>query len=192
MVYSQMLNPRGGIEADVTVTRLAEDRFWVVSGAATRTRDLQRLQRLAGEQADGAANVVLTDVTSAYAVLAVMGPRSRDLLARASGSDLSATAFPFGACREIDLAAVRVRASRVSYVGELGWELYIPAEFADFQVERSWSMGAYKPSSLIDWELGRAVEVEPIWGEPWRQGRAAGVDMPRLELLYRLLQRLTR
>lgn len=132
MVYSQMLNPRGGIEADVTVTRLAEDRFWVVSGAATRTRDLQRLRRLAGEQADAASNIVMTDVTSAYAVLAVMGPRSRDLLARASESDLSATAFPFGASREIDLGAVRVRASRVSYVGELGWELYIPAEFADY------------------------------------------------------------
>jgi 4-methylaminobutanoate oxidase (formaldehyde-forming) len=128
MVYGQMLNARGGIEADITVTRLADDLFRVVSGAATRTRDLQRLRRLASDHAD----VVLTDVTSSYAVLAVMGPRSRDLLARVSASDLSSANFPFGASREIDLGAVCVRASRVSYVGELGWELYIPAEFADY------------------------------------------------------------
>ena len=66
----------------------------------------------------------------------------------------------------------------------------IPESFADFQIERSHSMGAYRPSSLIDWQLGRAVEVEAIWGEPLRQGRAAGAAMPRLELLYRLLHRL--
>ncbi len=68
----------------------------------------------------------------------------------------------------------------------------IPDAFADFQIERSYSMGPYKPSSLIDWELGRPVEVEAIWGEPWRQGLAAGAEMPRLEMLYRLLQQLTR
>jgi 2-dehydropantoate 2-reductase len=67
----------------------------------------------------------------------------------------------------------------------------IPESFADFQIERSFSMGAYRPSSLIDWELGRPVEVEAIWGEPWRQGTGAGAPMPRLELLYRLLRRLT-
>lgn len=68
----------------------------------------------------------------------------------------------------------------------------IPAAFADFQVERSASMGPYKASSLIDWQLGRAVEVEAIWGEPWRQGTAAGAAMPRLEMLYHLLRHLTR
>ncbi len=68
----------------------------------------------------------------------------------------------------------------------------ILASFADYQLERSWSMGAYKPSSLIDWELGRPVEVEAIWGEPWRQGTAAGASMRRLETIYRLLQRVAR
>lgn len=67
----------------------------------------------------------------------------------------------------------------------------IPESFADFQIERSFSMGPYRPSSLIDWELGRPVEVEAIWGEPWRRGTSAGAAMPRLELLYRLLCRLT-
>ncbi|HEV7404266.1 MAG TPA: 2-dehydropantoate 2-reductase [Chthoniobacteraceae bacterium] len=74
--------------------------------------------------------------------------------------------------------------------GRLG--LAIPASFADHQLERSWSMGAYKPSSLIDWELGRPVEVEAIWGEPWRRGTAAGANMARLETIYRLLQRVAR
>jgi 2-dehydropantoate 2-reductase len=73
---------------------------------------------------------------------------------------------------------------------KLGHE--IPTSFAEFQIERSYSMGPYKPSSLIDWELGRPVELEAIWGEPWRQGVAAGASMPRIEMLYRLLQRLTR
>jgi len=68
----------------------------------------------------------------------------------------------------------------------------IPEDFADYQIERTYSMGAYKPSSMIDWQLGRAVEVESIWGEPWRQGSGAGAALPRLELLYRLLEQLTR
>ncbi len=68
----------------------------------------------------------------------------------------------------------------------------IPDAYADFQIERSWSMGPYKPSSMIDWQLGRPVEVDAIWGEPWRQGVQAGAKMGRLETIYRLLQRLTR
>jgi 2-dehydropantoate 2-reductase len=67
----------------------------------------------------------------------------------------------------------------------------IPAAFADYQIDRSWSMGAYKPSSMIDWQVGRPVEVDAIWGEPWRQGTKAGARMARLETIYRLLQRLT-
>ncbi|MEO8350219.1 MAG: 2-dehydropantoate 2-reductase [Chthoniobacteraceae bacterium] len=81
-------------------------------------------------------------------------------------------------------------AETIEAARRLGHE--IPEAFADFQIERSYSMGPYKPSSLIDWELGRPVEVEAIWGEPWRQGLAAGAKMPRLEMLYRLLQQLTR
>jgi 2-dehydropantoate 2-reductase len=68
----------------------------------------------------------------------------------------------------------------------------IPDSFADYQIERSWSMGPYKPSSMVDWELGRPVEVEAIWGEPWRQGSRAGANVGRLEMLYRILQRVTR
>jgi heterotetrameric sarcosine oxidase gamma subunit len=128
VVYTQMLNRRGGIEADVTVTRLAEDRFWVVSGAATRTKDLEWLRR--GVAA--ARRATVCDVTSSCAVIGIMGPRARELLASMSSADLGAAGFPFATSREIDVGAVIVRATRMSYVGELGWELYVPAEHAEY------------------------------------------------------------
>jgi len=126
VVYTQWLNERGGIEADLTVTREAEDRYLIVTSATSQTRDFAWLKRHIAE--DVRAGVV--DVTSAYAVLSVMGPRSRDLLQSLTPDDLSNAAFPFGTSREIDLGYARVRATRITYVGELGWELYIPTEFA--------------------------------------------------------------
>jgi 2-dehydropantoate 2-reductase len=80
-------------------------------------------------------------------------------------------------------------AETIAAAAALGHE--IPASFIDYQIERTFPMGPYKPSSLIDWQAGRAVEVESIWGEPWRQGKAAGADLPRLELLYQLLRKVT-
>jgi len=126
VVYTQWLNERGGIEADLTVTREAEDRYLIVTSAAGQTRDLAWLKRHIAE--DVRAGVV--DVTSAYAVLSVMGPRSRELLQSVTPDDLSNGAFPFGTSREIELGYALVRATRITYVGELGWELYIPTEFA--------------------------------------------------------------
>jgi glycine cleavage system aminomethyltransferase T/glycine/D-amino acid oxidase-like deaminating enzyme len=126
VVYTPWLNERGGIEADVTVTRLARDSFLIVSGVETQVKDLHWIR--SNIPAD--AQAIPTDVTSAFAVLSVMGPLSRDVLARVADADLSNDAFPFGTSREIDVAYARVRATRLSYVGELGWELYIPSEFA--------------------------------------------------------------
>ncbi|MBH62445.1 MAG: FAD-dependent oxidoreductase [Alphaproteobacteria bacterium] len=125
VVYTQWLNERGGIEADLTVTRLAEDRYLVVTGVECQVRDVNWLTR--NMPAD--SRTVVTDVTSAYAVLSVMGPQSRDLLARVTNADLSHEAFPFATSREIDLGYTKVRATRITYVGELGWELYVPVEF---------------------------------------------------------------
>jgi glycine cleavage system aminomethyltransferase T/glycine/D-amino acid oxidase-like deaminating enzyme len=125
-VYTGMLNRRGRYEADVTVTRLSAQEFLMVSGAASTERDLDHLRR---QQPPGLAATVL-DVTSAYAVYGVMGPASRELLSSLSRSDFSDQAFPFGSSREVDLGYSTVRATRISYVGELGWELYLPAEFA--------------------------------------------------------------
>jgi len=126
VVYTQWLNERGGIEADLTVTRLGETSFLVVTAPATTVRDLAWLRRHIPED----ARCVALDVTSGEACLAVMGPRARDLLAPLTGADLSNAAFPFATAREIELGMSVVRAHRISYVGELGWELYMPTEFA--------------------------------------------------------------
>jgi heterotetrameric sarcosine oxidase gamma subunit len=125
-VYTGLLNERGRYESDLTVTRLSAEEFLLVSSSATTERDQDQIRRRM--PADAFARLV--DVTSAYAVLGVMGPRSRDLLAALSPADLSDQAFPFGTSREIDLGYFRLRATRITYVGELGWELYVPAECA--------------------------------------------------------------
>jgi 4-methylaminobutanoate oxidase (formaldehyde-forming) len=126
MAYTGMLNERGGFESDLTVTRLSPEAYLIVTGAAQTTRDFHWIRC---HIPDG-ARATLTDVTGAYAVLGLMGPRSRDLLARLTRADLSSAAFPFATSREIPLGRAQVRASRITYVGELGWELYVPVEFA--------------------------------------------------------------
>lgn len=126
VVYTQWLNARGGIEADLTITREALDRYLVVSAAATQTRDFAWLNR----NIDPGARATAVDVSSSMAVLGVMGPRSRELISLLTNADMSNAAFPFGTSQVIDLAYARVRASRITYVGELGWEIYIPVEFA--------------------------------------------------------------
>ncbi len=125
-VYTGMLNERGTYESDVTVTRTAADEYFIVSSAATTERDKDHIRR--NLPPDTRASLV--DVTSAYAVFGVMGPNSRDLLSTLTSADLSDEAFPFGTSRQIALGYATVRATRITYVGELGWELYVPAEFA--------------------------------------------------------------
>ncbi len=126
IVYTQWLNERGGIEADLTVLRVASDKYLVVTAAATQVRDYMWLKDHIGEN----DRAVLTDVSSGHAVLSIMGPNSRDLLQSLTWNDLSNEAFPFGTSQTIDLGYARVRANRITFVGELGWELYIPTEFA--------------------------------------------------------------
>jgi len=125
MVYTQWLNERGGIEADLTVTRLSGSAFLIVTGAETETKDFNWLKR----HLDPAAHCVLTNVTSGMGVLSIMGPRSRELLQDLTPDDVSDAAFPFATSREIELGYAVVRASRITYVGELGWEIYVPTEF---------------------------------------------------------------
>ena len=126
VVYTQWLNERGGIEADLTVTRLSERAFLIVTAGATARRDFAWLKRHTPED----AHCFATDVTSGLAVLSLMGPNSRALLSAVSPDDFSNAAFPFASSREIEIGAARARASRITYVGELGWELYVPSEFA--------------------------------------------------------------
>jgi 4-methylaminobutanoate oxidase (formaldehyde-forming) len=125
IVYTQWLNERGGIEADLTVTRLTDTAYLIVTGAETETKDFNWLRR----NIEPKAHCVATNVTSGMGVLSVMGPRARELLQSLTPDDLSDAAFPFATSRTIELGYALVRASRITYVGELGWELYIPTEF---------------------------------------------------------------
>ncbi len=125
-VYTGVLNSRGTYEADVTVTRLAPQEFMWVTGSASVVRDKDWIER----HVRSGQHVAVTDVSSAYAVLGVMGPSSRELLQRVSRARFDNDAFAFGSSREVDLGYCTARATRLTYVGELGWELYVPAEFA--------------------------------------------------------------
>ncbi|MEX2375358.1 MAG: FAD-dependent oxidoreductase [Dehalococcoidia bacterium] len=125
IVLSQMCTQRGGIECDVTVTMLGEDRYYVVSAAATETHDLAWMSRHLPD--DG--SVEIENVTPRLAVLTLAGPRSRDLLERLSRADFSNETFPFFTARDSEIASIPVRAMRLSYVGELGWELHFPLEY---------------------------------------------------------------
>jgi sarcosine dehydrogenase len=126
LVYTQMLNDRGGIECDLTVSRLSPTEYYIVTGTGFATHDFDWISRSIPEGLDAR----LIDVTSSNAVLSVMGPRSRDVLQSLTDHDMSNTGFPFGRMKRITLANAPVLALRVTYVGELGWEMHIPVEFA--------------------------------------------------------------
>ncbi|WP_421851540.1 GcvT family protein [Oricola sp.] len=130
IVYSQFLNSRGGIEADVTITRLSETAYLVVTPAATRLADQTWMMRHAG-----GFNIVITDMTCAEAVIAVMGPNARRLLQSVSPDDFSNDANPFGTAREIEIGMGLARVHRVTYVGELGWEVYVSSDMAAYVFE---------------------------------------------------------
>ncbi len=138
IVYTQWLNERGGIEADVTVTRLGETSFLVVTGAATTRRDLAWLDRHIPQD----AHCVAIDVSSGEACLGLMGPHARKMLASLTSDDVSDAAFPFGSARTIEVGMAHVRAHRITYVGELGYELYVPTEFAAHVLETLLEAGA--------------------------------------------------
>lgn len=122
LTYTQLLNSRGGIEADLTVARLAEEKFYIVTGTGFRTHDLGWIEDHIPEGLD----VTLRDVTEDFGTLSLMGPKARDVLAAVTEADVSNAAFPFGHVQEIAIAGHIVRALRVTYVGELGWELHVP------------------------------------------------------------------
>lgn len=124
LTYTQLLNARGGIEADVTVARTASDEFYIVTGTGFATHDFDWISRnLTG-------NCQLVDVTAGSAVLSLMGPKAREVLARVCSDDLSNEGFPFGSARRVSVAGCPVLALRVTYVGELGWELHMPTDVA--------------------------------------------------------------
>jgi 4-methylaminobutanoate oxidase (formaldehyde-forming) len=156
IVYTQWLNDRGGIEADLTVTRLTPTAYLIVTGAETEIKDFNWLQR----QIEPSAHCVLTNVTSAMGVLSLMGPRSRDLLQSLTPDDLSQRAFPFATSRVIELGYALVRASRITYVGELGWELYIPTEFMQGVYDELVAAGAGHGLVLAGYHALNSLRIE--------------------------------
>jgi sarcosine dehydrogenase len=122
LTYTQLLNSRGGIEADLTVARLGEDRFHIVTGTGFRTHDFSWIKDHIGS----GMSADLVDVSEEFGTLSLMGPKAREVLAAVTSSDISNAAFPFGHVRELPIAGASARALRVTYVGELGWELHVP------------------------------------------------------------------
>jgi glycine cleavage system T protein len=161
VTYTAMLNERGGIMTDLTVTRLDEERFWVVTGGGVGMHDLAWIRRQLPE--DG--SVRLRDLTSGWCCLGLWGPRARDLLQPLTPDDLSNDAFPYLAARPLSIGSVATYAIRISYAGELGWELYTPTEYG----LRLWDML---------WEAGQPYGIAALGG--------GAFDSLRLEKGYRL------
>ena len=165
LVYTQWLNERGGIEADLTVTRIGESRFMVVSAAVTQQRDFNHLRC----HAERAEHCFVADLTAGLPMLGVMGPRSRELLQKvAPHTDFSNDAFPFGTSQLVEIGYAPVRASRITYVGELGWELYIPGEFALHVYEQLREAGAAFDLTLAGMHAMNACRMEKAyrhWGD---------------------------
>lgn len=155
IVYTQFLNARAGIEADVTITRLAQDSYLVVTPAATLVRDMAWLKMHHRDEM-----VVISDATAAEAVLAVMGPNSRALLQAVSPQDWSNAAFPFGTAQEIEIGLGTARAHRVTYVGELGWEIYVSADQAAHVFETLHAAGADHGLRLCGMHMMDSARIE--------------------------------
>ncbi len=155
IVYTQFLNRTGGIEADVTVTRLAENAYVVITPAATRLADQTWMMRHQGN-----FNVVITDVTSGEAVLAIMGPNSRKLLEKVSPNDFTNATNPFGTAQDIEIGMGLARAHRVTYVGELGWEIYASTDMAGHVFETLWEAGQDMDLKLCGLHMMDSARIE--------------------------------
>lgn len=163
LTYTQMLNTRGGIECDLTVARLAEDHFYIVTGTGFRTHDLAWIS----DHIKPGLDAHIADVTEGWGTLSVMGPRSRDAIARITKADMSNAAFPFGHVREIELAGHRVRALRVTYVGELGWELHMPIGATGDVYDALMTVGAASGIAPAGYRALEALRLEKgyrAWG----------------------------
>ncbi|HEX2045593.1 MAG TPA: FAD-dependent oxidoreductase [Gaiellaceae bacterium] len=191
VTYTQMLNPRGGIECDFTVTRLAEERFRIVTGTAFGQHDLAWIRSHLPE--DGRVHV--EDVTSRFACLGLWGPAAREILQPATTSALGADAFPYMHAREMSVGPVPCVALRVTYVGELGWELYCPMEFGLRLWDTIWAAGrghglvaaGYKAIDSLRLEKGYRVWGADITPDdnPWEAGLGFAVKLDKGDFVGR-------
>jgi 4-methylaminobutanoate oxidase (formaldehyde-forming) len=195
VTYTQMLNGRGGIECDFTVTRLADDRFRIVTGTAFGQHDLAWIRQHAPE--DGSVHVA--DVTSQYACLGLWGPQSRAILQPLTTAELANEAFPYMRALELAVGSVPCLAVRVTYVGELGWELYCPAEYGPRLWDTLWEAGqehdlvagGYKAIDSLRLEKGYRVWGADISPEdtPFEAGLDFAVELEKEFLGREALER---
>jgi sarcosine dehydrogenase len=160
LAYTQMLNSRGGIECDLTVARLAEDHFYIVTGTGFRTHDFAWI----ADHIPAGFAATLTDVTEQFGTLSLMGPQAREILAKVTGADVGNGAFPFGAVREISVAGHEVRALRITYVGELGWELHVPIAAIGDVFDALMAAGKVTPAGYRAIESLRLEKGYRAWG----------------------------
>jgi len=160
LTYSQLLNTRGGIECDLTVAQLAEDHFYIVTGTGFRTHDFAWI----ADHIRPGLEARLVDVTEGWGTLSLMGPKSRDILAKVTAADVSNGVFPFGHVREIEIAGCKLRALRVTYVGELGWELHIPIDATGEVFDALMAAGAVTPAGYRALESLRLEKGYRAWG----------------------------
>ena len=185
MVYTAMLNARGGFESDLTIVRLGANEFFVITGSAQTTRDFAWIERAIGVD----EHASLVDVTSGYSVVSVMGPKAEALLGRISPDDLSRAGMPFSTTKTIDVGYARVRAARMSYVGGPGYELYVSTDQCVALYEALWSVGTefglrdagYYTLDALRIEAGRrawGAELSPD-ETPWEAGLGYAVKMDK-------------
>jgi 4-methylaminobutanoate oxidase (formaldehyde-forming) len=190
-VYTGLLNERGTYESDLTIARLARDKFMVITGSAQVTRDADWIGRNVGAD----AHFTLTDVTGGWTVLSVMGPNSRALLQKVSKADFSNEAFPFATIREIGVGYATVLASRRTYMGELGWELYVSVEFAVTVFETLHGAGAEVGLRDMGYYAIEGLRLEKAyraWGReltpddnPWQAGLGWAVKLDKPSFIGR-------
>ena len=185
MVYTAMLNARGGFESDLTIVRLGAAEFFIITGSAQTTRDFAWIERAIAHNEHAA----LVDVTNAYSVISVMGPKAEGLLNRISPDDLGKSAMPFSTTRMIDVGYARVRAARMSYVGGPGYELYVSSDQCVTLYEALWSVGAelgLKDAGYYTIDALRIESGRRAWGAelspddtPWEAGLGYAVKMDK-------------
>jgi glycine cleavage system T protein len=191
LTYTQMLNEGGGIECDFTVTRLADDRFRIITGTAFGQHDLSWVRDHAPE--DG--SVYVEDVTSAYACVGLWGPRARDILQAITTTDVGHAAFPFMTARQLAVGSVPCLALRVTYVGELGWELYCPSEFGMRLWDSIWEAGRDKGLVAAGYKAVDSLRLEKgyrVWGadigpesDPYQSGLGFCVKLDKGDFIGR-------
>ena len=163
LTYTQMLNTRGGIECDLTVARLAEDHFYIVTGTGFRTHDLAWI----ADHVRSGLDARLTDVTEDFGTLSLMGPAARRILAKATTDDVGPAAFPFGHVRVITIGGHAIRALRVTYVGELGWELHMPINALGSVFDRLMEVGRPDGLAPVGYRALESLRLEKgyrAWG----------------------------